>query len=73
MTCFFCKEWDIERGVYVCPVCGSKDMVEAAQRPIRIKGLTALLEQVMKLLQNELDEQEKARLQSEVEKILEVK
>ena len=67
MTCFFCEKWELEKGIYICPVCGSKDMVEAAQRPLRIKGLTELLKQVMALLQDELDEQEKARLQSEIE------
>ena len=71
MTCFFCEKWDT--GIFICPVCKSKDMIEAAQRPIRIAGLTALLEQVMALLQDELDEQERERLQSDVEKILEVK
>ena len=71
MTCFFCENWDT--GLFICPICGSTDMVEAAQRPIRIKGLTELLKQVAALLQDELDEQKRERLQSDVEKILEVK
>lgn len=78
--CPVCGEWhDSMKGVYICPKCGSKDMVQAANdnkllidvlnsvRDGKEPEIIALLKRVLAMMLNEMDEQEKAQLFLDVE------
>lgn len=61
MTCSECSTWDDSmKGVYICPKCGSPEMVKAANEPMAdmesLLNYSTILEGLVQQLQTRNDE-----------------